>query len=103
MARVAISNIAEPNLESARNKDYPSIGIDFNPTQSTVKDLSSIPRFFRNKDFGILRPRLEERYAKAQTILPFRISFSSVDIPGYGRENPAPIGIAVIGSNNYIL
>lgn len=36
-------------------------------------------------------------------VLPFRVSFSTITIPGYGSNNPAPIGIAVIGLNNYIL
>lgn len=35
--------------------------------------------------------------------LPFRVRFTNIAIPGYGPNNPAPIGIAVIGFNNYIL
>jgi hypothetical protein len=40
---------------------------------------------------------------KASEILPFRIRFASVQIPGFGVNNAPPIGIAVIGVNNYIL
>jgi len=36
-------------------------------------------------------------------ILPFRISFTNIGIGSYGQGDPAPIGIAVIGVNNYIL
>lgn len=36
-------------------------------------------------------------------VLPFRISFTNIGIGSYGPGDPAPIGIAVIGVNNYIL
>lgn len=35
--------------------------------------------------------------------LPFRVKFINIGINAYGPNNPAPIGIAVIGLNNYIL
>ena len=34
--------------------------------------------------------------------LPFRVRFLNTKIGGYSPSNPAPIGIAVIGVNNYI-
>ena len=37
------------------------------------------------------------------TVMPFRVKFETIDISGYSPTNPAPIGIAVIGFNNYIL
>jgi hypothetical protein len=103
MGRVAIIDIAEPKTEYARNKDYPTISADYDKRSALINDLSFVMRSSIEKDYGVLRPKFDERYSKAETILPFRIAFTSVDIPGYGRENPAPIGIAIIGSNNYIL
>lgn len=44
-----------------------------------------------------------KRLAEIRYSLPFRISFTTIGIEGYGPNNPAPIGIAVIGFNNYIL
>jgi hypothetical protein len=35
--------------------------------------------------------------------LPFRVKFVNIGIQSYGANNPAPIGIAIIGLNNYIL
>ncbi len=35
--------------------------------------------------------------------MPFRIKITNIGVPGYGSNNPAPIGIAVIGFSNYIL
>lgn len=37
------------------------------------------------------------------TVMPFRIRFQTIDIGSYSPANPAPIGIAIIGFNNYIL
>lgn len=37
------------------------------------------------------------------TVMPFRIKFQTIDMGGYSPTNPAPIGIAIIGYNNYIL
>lgn len=39
---------------------------------------------------------------KYNEILPFRVRFSSIGIPGVQGLVP-PIGIAIIGVNNYIL
>lgn len=36
-------------------------------------------------------------------VLPFRISFTTLGIESYGPNNPPPIGIAIVGDNNYIL
>lgn len=33
----------------------------------------------------------------------FRVRFTNIGVPGYSANNPAPIGIAIIGVNNYIL
>ena len=103
MARVAIIDIAEPKTGYARNKDYPIASADYDKLSVSMSDLSPIVKSAVEKDYGILKTKFDDRYTKAESILPFRIAFTSVDIPGYGRENPAPIGIAIIGSNNYIL
>lgn len=36
-------------------------------------------------------------------VLPFRIRFTSVTIPGYNQNNIPGIGLQVIGYSNYIL
>jgi hypothetical protein len=42
---------------------------------------------------------------KALTIytLPFKIRVQNITVPGYSPSNIPPIGIAIIGLNNYIL
>ena len=37
------------------------------------------------------------------TVMPFRVNFQTIDMGAYSPSNPAPIGIAIIGFNNYIL
>jgi hypothetical protein len=41
--------------------------------------------------------------AKINYKMPFRVKFINIGIEAYGPNNPAPIGIAIIGLNNYIL
>jgi hypothetical protein len=36
-------------------------------------------------------------------VLPFRVRFTDIKIPGYGPNNVPGIGIQVIGYSNYIL
>jgi hypothetical protein len=40
---------------------------------------------------------------KINQTLPFRVKFTNVGIHAYGRGNAAPIGIAIIGVNNYVM
>jgi hypothetical protein len=54
-------------------------------------------------DYPITKVTDGKHEAKIVSILPFRVKFTSVGIPGYGPHNPAPIGIAIIGYSNYIL
>lgn len=35
--------------------------------------------------------------------LPFKIRITNITVPGYSPSNIPPIGIAIIGFNNYIL
>lgn len=45
------------------------------------------------------------KYSKIQAsqVLPFRVQFTNTQIRGYDTNNPPPIGVAIIGVNNYIL
>jgi hypothetical protein len=44
-----------------------------------------------------------QRKTKVEQVLPFRVKFLPGTMSAYGPSSPAPIGIAVIGINNYIL
>lgn len=54
-------------------------------------------------DYGIINIGTPKRVVKVNEVLPFRVKFMNIGISSYGPNNPAPIGIAIVGLNNYIL
>lgn len=65
-------------------------------------------------DFGVVKRVKQSDYSNAKIIfsfrkvkinnvVPFRVRFSNTDAVTYGPGNAAPIGIAVIGFNNYVM
>jgi hypothetical protein len=57
----------------------------------------------KSYNYSIATLRKSRRYAKVDQSLPFRIRLTNITVSGFGPSSPAPIGIAVIGFNNYIL
>lgn len=53
--------------------------------------------------YAIINVANDNRTVKINEVLPFRVKFTNIMVPGYSATNPAGIGIAVIGFNNYIL
>lgn len=47
--------------------------------------------------------RADSPTSKIINILPFRVKFIAIGLNAYGPNNPAPIGIAIIGYSNYVL
>lgn len=43
------------------------------------------------------------RTSTAQSILPFRVRFTTIGIEGFSSSNPPGIGIQVIGFSNWII
>jgi hypothetical protein len=74
MANVAVKNAPYGQVRKLYNSEYSNTKIKFRPIN-----------------------------AKAKSVLPFRVRFTTIGIEAYGSNNPAPVGIAVIGLNNYIL
>jgi hypothetical protein len=69
-----------------------------------ITDISDI-RFKKVKQYNnsIAKIIFKPRKSKIKSILPFRVKFTTIGIEAFNSGNPAPIGIAVIGVNNYIL
>ena len=44
-----------------------------------------------------------KRISTIEQVLPFRIKFTAIMVPGYGPNNVPPIPIQIIGYSNYIL
>lgn len=50
-----------------------------------------------------INPTCENRSAIVIYELPFKIRITNIKVPGYSPIDVPPIGIAIIGLNNYIL
>lgn len=59
-----------------------------------IEESNSIKSIVRFKD---------NRQIRINEVLPFRIRFTDIKIPGYNQNNVPGIGIQVIGFSNYIL
>lgn len=55
------------------------------------------------KDALIAKIQKADYSSSVKDFLPFRVKFINIGIEGYGPNNVPPIGIAIIGINNYIL
>jgi len=53
--------------------------------------------------YGVINIKQSAPTVKIKEVLPFRVRFTTITVPGYSANNVAPIGIAVIGYSNYIL
>lgn len=65
-------------------------------TKRTVK-------YIKNSNFFTSKIRYKAGTVKINETLPFRIKFTNIGITGYGPSQGAPIGIAIIGVNNYVM
>lgn len=50
-----------------------------------------------------VNPTCKNRKSVVLYELPFKIRITNIKVPGYSPSNVPPIGIAIIGFNNYIL
>lgn len=58
----------------------------------------------KTADYPLIKIRnVSEPKVKIENVLPFRVKFVNIGIEGYGPNNVPPIGIQVIGFNNFIL
>lgn len=62
-----------------------------------------ITQKIENADYSITKFKTGKRISVIEEILPFRIRFTAIQIPGVGPNNIPPIPLQVIGFSNYIL
>ena len=60
-------------------------------------------RSIDNKNFYRSTVLESTRIVKINEVLPFRIRFTEVRVPGYGPNNVPGIGLQIIEYSNYIL
>jgi len=70
-----------------------------------VKELQKSPITINQVKYSKINVKeLQKSPTTIKEVLPFRVRFTNIGIrDDYGPLNPAPIGIAIIGLNNYIL
>lgn len=68
-------------------------------TDTSLADVKTI----KHIDYGIIRIGYMPATFRAESVLPFRVKFTNIGIQAYGPGNAAPIGIAIIGLNNYVM
>jgi hypothetical protein len=103
VARAVIVDNIYATAKTVGNTDYPiakpiKLAID-----SSVQDLSLETKTISTTDYSIFTLDDNGYRSIVDSIIPFRVRFATVGVSNYGPSNPAPIGIAVIGFNNYIL
>lgn len=74
--------------------------IDFDAGHVRIEEDLFLTKSIKTKNLYITEIEENLGTVKINEVLPFRIKFINVGIPGY---NVPPIGIAIIGYNNYIL
>jgi len=72
-------------------------------SKAQILDKSNKVRNIQTSKFFKSRIRETPGSVRINSVLPFRVKITNIGIPGYAPNNPAPIGIAIIGFNNYIL
>jgi len=62
-----------------------------------------ITRSIKLADFFNSKIKYKSGNVKISHTLPFKVKFINIGIASYSSSQPAPIGIAVIGVNNYVM
>lgn len=103
MARSVIRPKVSGITKSIQTSDYSSVLIKEENSSSRIFEENNIVKSITTSDYPNSSITQPLRYSQISSTLPFRVRFTTIGIDGYGPNNPAPIGIAVIGFNNYIL
>jgi hypothetical protein len=106
-----MSNVLITDLSGRQLEDVSDLTNKATLSETNIKKLG----FLRKLSGKVLGRVLQLAYPKssfyevkntkiqASQILPFRIAFTSIVVKPYDNQYSAPIGIAVVGFNNYIL
>lgn len=103
MAKTTIAETLVGSIKRIRKTNYPFSQINF--IKRKVRFVNEISKFGKAKttNYPISSINNVEINTRVTETLPFRVKFINIGIEGYGPDNPPPIGLAVIGFNNYIL
>ena len=68
-----------------------------------IDDYRNRTTFPKAVDHPITQIKYSAPLTTVQSILPFRVRFTTIIIEGYSSSNPPGIGIQVIGFSNWII
>ena len=103
MATVAFTDTKIGMVKDVSEADIKSAKIIPELLTTKVSDISLNVKKITLAGYPVSKAIHATPISKPTSILPFRVSFSSIVVDGYTAKRPAPIGIAIVGVNNYIL
>jgi hypothetical protein len=103
MARAAIFEKITKRFASASLKESHNTSFDNIEHNASIYESRRGITSLKSKDFSVSSFEDVSVTTQVDSVLPFRVRFMNIGIESYGPNNPAPIGIAIIGFNNYIL
>jgi hypothetical protein len=104
MASVSLKEKIKGTLKSVSTKSFSSKVFNIFLYENIYEKNRSVKNI-KQSSYPVTKIHNIKINVKTKEVLPFRVKFTNIGILGttYGPNNPAPIGIAVIGFNNYIL
>jgi hypothetical protein len=104
MAKVVIIDNQGIDTKSISNKKYPITSFITENKKSYINtNQPVVTRGLDRSDYPLVSFTTGERKSVIQGVLPFRIRFTAIQIPGYSPTNIPPIPLQIIGFSNYIL
>lgn len=103
MAKVVFTEKLTGKTASIKTSDYPIVDFDNEDIYTKITDRTFDSDKIESKSYPIAEFDTDKYSVRLDEVLPFRVKFINIGIEGYGQFNVPPIGIAIIGVNNYIL
>jgi hypothetical protein len=103
MSRVTIKDVDYGSSSRFVEKDSFVSRVIFSSIRSIIKGPRRKLRRISEKNYPIATFDGPDQIVRVNDVLPFRVKFINTGFKNYGPNNPPPIGVQVIGQNNYIL
>lgn len=103
MAKAVILAKTNGTVKKVTTLDYSLASVTDQKVNSKVIDKPLAVKSVKDKNYAITKIEDIRGTVKVSQELPFRVKFINIGIESYGPNYVPPIGIAVVGVNNYIL
>ena len=103
MAKAVILDKLNGKLSSLKNSDYYLSRVTYSAYTSVLKTIGIKSSKIQTVQYPVSTISYPKVNPRVESVLPFRVKITNIMVEGYGPNNPPPIGIAIIGINNYIL